>query len=118
MKAAVITKAGGPEVLKAIDWAEPEPKEGEVRIRARFAGINFADIAARIGIYPDAPKIPCVIGYEVSGTVDKLGKGVDPKSLAVGDRVLAMTMFGGYGELVCTPHQVARKIPDGMSDEE
>jgi NADPH:quinone reductase-like Zn-dependent oxidoreductase len=116
MKAAVITRAGAPEVLKVQEWPEPEPRSGEVRIRTRFAGINFADIAARIGIYRDAPKIPFVAGYEVSGTVDRLGPGV--LGLAVGDRVLAMTMFGGYAEKVCTAAGAVRRIPEGMSDEE
>jgi len=118
MKAAVITAPGGPEVLRALDRPDPEPRAGELRVRTRFAGVNFADIAARLGIYPDAPKIPCVVGYEVSGVVDKLGPGVDPKAFAPGDRVLAMTMFGGYAELCCTSADAARRIPDGMSDEE
>jgi NADPH:quinone reductase-like Zn-dependent oxidoreductase len=116
MKAAVITRAGAPEVLEVRDWPEPEPRSGEVRIRTRFAGVNFADIAARIGVYRDAPRIPCVIGYEVSGTVDRLGP--DVQGLAVGDRVLAMTLFGGYAEKVCTPAAAVRRIPEGMSDEE
>jgi NADPH:quinone reductase-like Zn-dependent oxidoreductase len=118
MRAVVITAAGGPEVLKVLDRPDPEPKAGEVRIRVRYAGINFADIAARIGIYPDAPPVPSVVGYEVSGTVDKLGPGVDPASLAVGDRVLAMVLFGGYAELCCPSAIAVRRIPDGMSDEE
>jgi NADPH:quinone reductase-like Zn-dependent oxidoreductase len=118
MKAAVITAPGGPEVLRLLDRPDPEPRAGEIRVRARFAGVNFADIAARLGIYPDAPKIPCVIGYEVSGVVEKLGAGVDPSSFSPGDRVLAMTMFGGYAELCCTSAAAARRIPDGMSDEE
>jgi NADPH:quinone reductase-like Zn-dependent oxidoreductase len=118
MKAVVITRAGSPDVLEVRDWPDPEPRAGEVRLRTRFAGINFADIAARLGIYPDAPKIPCVVGYEVSGTVDKLGPGVDPGKLAPGDRVLAMVLFGGYAELCCTQAVAVRKIPEGMTDEE
>jgi NADPH:quinone reductase-like Zn-dependent oxidoreductase len=116
MKAAVITRAGGPEVLKLLDRADPEPGPGEVRIRVRYAGVNFADVAARLGLYRDAPKIPCVVGYEVSGTVDKLGEGA--QGLTIGDRVLAMTMFGGYAELACMPAAGVRRIPEGMSDEE
>ncbi len=118
MKAAVITAAGGPEVLRLLDRPDPEPRAGEVRIRTRFAGVNFADVAARLGIYPDAPKIPSVVGYELSGTIDALGPGADARSFAVGDRVLAMTLFGGYAELCCVPADAARRIPDGMSDEE
>jgi len=118
MKAAVITSAGGPEVLQLLDRPDPQPRAGEIRIRTRFSGVNFADVAARLGIYPDAPKIPSVVGYEVSGVVDKLGSGVDAKAFAVGERVLAMTMFGGYAELCCVPADAARRIPEGMSDEE
>jgi NADPH:quinone reductase-like Zn-dependent oxidoreductase len=60
--------------------------------------------------------MPCVVGYEVSGTVDKLGEGA--QGLTIGDRVLAMTMFGGYAELACMPAAGVRRIPEGMSDEE
>jgi NADPH:quinone reductase-like Zn-dependent oxidoreductase len=117
VKAVVITKSGGPDVLVYKEWPTPEPKAGEVRIRTRFAGVNFADTTARLGWYPDAPKAPCVIGYEVSGTVDKLGAGVT--GLTVGDRVFAMSIdFGGYGELVCVQAVAARKTPDDMSDEQ
>jgi NADPH:quinone reductase-like Zn-dependent oxidoreductase len=116
MKAAVITRSGAPDVLKVQDWPDPEPDAGQVRVRTRFSGVNFADIAARVGIYPDAPKPPCVIGYEVSGTIDKLGDGVD--NLHIGDRVFGMTMFGGYAELACLPAAAVRRIPEGMSDEE
>jgi NADPH:quinone reductase-like Zn-dependent oxidoreductase len=116
MKAAVITRSGAPEVLRRIDWPDPEPRAGEMRIRTTYAGVNFADLAARIGIYPDAPKPPCVIGYEVSGTVEKLAPDVTGWKL--GERVLAMTLFGGYAELACTPAAGARRIPEGMSDEE
>jgi NADPH:quinone reductase-like Zn-dependent oxidoreductase len=118
MKASVITAGGGPEVLKVLDRPDPAPAAGEVRIRVKFAGVNFADVAARIGIYPDMPPIPCVVGYEVSGTVDDLGPGVDPKAFAKGDRVLAMLLFGGYAELCCAPAVGVRKIPAGMTDEE
>lgn len=69
MKHIVITKAGGPEVLQVQEIDTPQPKSGEVQIAVRAAGINFADILARKGMYPDAPKIPCVVGYEVSGIV-------------------------------------------------
>jgi NADPH:quinone reductase-like Zn-dependent oxidoreductase len=48
----------------------------EVRIRVEASGINFADLLARMGLYPDAPKLPCVVGYEVAGTIDALGEGV------------------------------------------
>jgi NADPH:quinone reductase-like Zn-dependent oxidoreductase len=77
VRAVVITKHGGPEVLKVQERPAPVAGPGEVRIEVAAAGINFADVMARIGVYPDAPKPPCVVGYEVAGTVVELGPGVD-----------------------------------------
>src|SRR5439155_15427462 len=70
MRQVWITKAGPPEVLQVRESPDPDAAAGQVRIRVRAAGINFADLMARVGLYPDAPKIPCVVGYEVSGVVD------------------------------------------------
>ena len=63
MRQVWITKAGPPEVLQVREAPDPSPGEGEVRVRVKAAGINFADLMARVGLYPDAPKLPCVIGY-------------------------------------------------------
>src|ERR1700729_2602937 len=76
MRQVWITRAGPPEVLQVREAPDPEPGAGQVRIRVKAAGINFADLMARVGLYPDAPKIPCVVGYEVSGTIDQLTEGV------------------------------------------
>src|SRR5690606_2834913 len=97
MRAVVMTRHGDPEVLAVQERPEPQPGPGEVRIEVRAAGINFADLMARAGTYPDAPPPPCVVGYEVAGLVESLGEGVD--GLKVGDRVLAGTYFNGYAEL-------------------
>jgi NADPH:quinone reductase-like Zn-dependent oxidoreductase len=88
MRQIWITKAGPPEVLEVREAPDPEAGDGEVRIRVRAAGINFADLMARVGLYPDAPKVPCVVGYEVSGVVDAIGSNV--RSVAVGDRVFPL----------------------------
>ena len=77
MRQVWITRKGGPEVLEVREAQDPTPKEGEVRIRVRAAGVNFADVMARLGFYRDAPPLPCVVGYEVSGTVDAVGPGVN-----------------------------------------
>jgi NADPH:quinone reductase-like Zn-dependent oxidoreductase len=116
MKQIWIPKIGGPEVLELREAPEPEPKQGEVRIRVAASGINFADILARIGLYPDAPKLPTVVGYEVAGTIDSLGSGVS--RFKEGDRVLAMTRFGGYSNVVTVPQAAVSPIPAGLSDEE
>src|SRR5271165_396467 len=94
MRQIWISKAGPPEVLQVREAPDPQAGPGQVRIRVKAAGINFADLMARVGLYPDAPKIPCVVGYEVSGVVDQVGPGVT--GLHVGDRVFGMPRFGGY----------------------
>jgi NADPH:quinone reductase-like Zn-dependent oxidoreductase len=115
MRQVWITKTGGPEVLQVREAPDPEPGPDQVRVRVAASGINFADLMARMGLYPDAPKIPCVVGYEVSGTVDKLGPGVDGP--AVGTRVVAATRFGGYSDVVVVPASQASPIPEGLSFE-
>ena len=77
MRAVVVTGHGGPEVLQVQERPDPAVGPGEVRIIVKAAGINFADTMARVGIYPDAPKPPCVLGYEVAGEVESVGEGVD-----------------------------------------
>ena len=110
MRQVWIPKAGPPEVLEVRTAPDPEPRGGEVRIRVEAAGVNFADIMGRLGIYPDLPKMPVVVGYEVAGRVDAVGEGAD--SQWAGREVLAMTRFGGYSDVVCVPEgQVYRRPP-------
>jgi synaptic vesicle membrane protein VAT-1 len=116
MRAVWITRPGGPEALEVRETADPEPGPGQVRIRVRAAGLNFADVMAAQGLYPDAPKPPCVVGYEVAGVVDTLGEGTE--GLAAGQRVLALTHFGGHADVVCVPAVQVLPIPDAMSFEE
>lgn len=116
MRALVIGGHGGPEVLRVQQWANPEPGPGEALVRVRAAGVSFADVMARAGLYPDAPKPPCVVGYEIAGEVERLGEGVE--GVAVGDRVLGGTRFGGYAELVAAPADALVPLPDGWSFEE
>lgn len=116
MRQAVIPRHGGPEVFELRDGPDPVPGEGEIRIRVRAAGINFADILARIGLYPDAPKPPLVVGYEVAGVVEAVGVGVT--ALHEGDRVVALTRFGGYADCVVVPAPQVYRFPDRLSDAE
>jgi synaptic vesicle membrane protein VAT-1 len=116
MRQAVIPRHGPPEVFEIREVPDPVPAAGEVLIRVRAAGVNFADILARIGLYPDAPKPPVVVGYEVAGVVDAVGNGVTfPHE---GDRVVALTRFGGYSERVVVPASQAFRFPDELSDAE
>jgi NADPH:quinone reductase-like Zn-dependent oxidoreductase len=116
VKALVITEHGPPEVLRIQERPDPEPGPGQVRVRVRAAGINFADLLARVGLYPDAPKPPCVVGYEFGGEVESLGEGVE--GLSVGDRVLGGCRFGGYAELVVAGVGDVVPLPDDWSFEE
>src|SRR3954451_19208248 len=116
MRAVVLTEVGPPEVLKVQERPDPPVGSGEVRIVVRAAGINFADTMARIGMYPDAPKTPCVLGYEVAGEVESVGEGA--AGFEVGDRVIGATRFNGQAELVTVPAQQAMPLPDGVSYEE
>lgn len=116
MKAVWIPKFGKPEVLEVRESEDPAPASEEVRIRVEAAGINFAEIMARQGLYQDAPPPPMVVGYEVSGVIDAVGERVDPAR--VGQRVLAMTRFGGYADTVCVPSEQAYEMPESMTFEE
>src|SRR5450759_4467286 len=116
MRQAVITRHGAADVFEMREGPDPVPGDGEIRIRVRAAGINFADILARIGLYPDAPKPPVVVGYEVAGIVDAVGNGVT--SPQEGDRVMALTRFGGYADSVVVPAAQAYRFPDRLSDAE
>lgn len=116
MKAVVLTGTGGPEVLQVQERPDPAVGPGQIRIAVRAAGINFADTLARVGLYPDAPKTPCVLGYEVAGEVESLGEGVS--DFALGDRVLAGTRFGGQAELVSVDAGQVLPLPDRLSFEQ
>lgn len=112
MRQVWISKAGGPEVLELREAADPEAPEGHVRIRVQYSGVNFADIMARMGLYPDA-RLPMVVGYEVSGLVDQVGAGVS--GISEGDRVISFTRFGGYSDTVVCPAGLVSKLGDNVS---
>lgn len=116
MKAVVLTGTGGYDVLRVEERPEPPVGPGEVRIAVKAAGINFADTMARVGLYPDAPKPPCVLGYEVAGEVESVGEGVSEH--AAGDRVVAGTRFGGQAELVTVSADQVWPLPDRLSFEQ
>lgn len=116
MKQLVIPRFGPPEVLVVRDGPDPLPAPGQVVIRVRAAGLNFADVMARQGLYPDAPPLPCVVGYEVAGEVESAAPEVTaPRP---GDRVIAMTRFGGQAERVAVLATRAVALPAGWSYEE
>src|SRR5712664_2456861 len=116
MRAIVTTRNGDVDVMKVETRPDPVPKPNQVLIRVRAAGLNFADILARQGLYPDAPAKPCVVGYEVSGVVEAVGEGVD--QTLIGKPVIAMTHFGGQAELVVVPFRQIFEKPEQLSFEQ
>jgi synaptic vesicle membrane protein VAT-1 len=116
MKAVVLTRTGGPEMFEVLERPDPAVGAGEVRIAVRAAGLNFADTMARVGLYPAAPKPPCVLGYEIAGEVEALGEGVS--GLTVGQRVMAGTQFGGQAELAVAQARDVMPMPEHLSFEE
>ena len=108
----VLTKAGGPNTLAVIPMDMPEPKVGEIRIEVAFAGINFADLLMRLGLYQPRPKYPFTPGYEMSGTVDAVGEGVT--DFTVGQRVVAGLPNGGQASHVIVPSHRALALPDDV----
>lgn len=116
MRQIVNTANGSYEVLEIIETADLTPKNDELLIEVKAAGLNFADILARKGQYPDGPDKPCVMGYEVSGVVHSVGEEIDDSW--VGCEVIAMCRFGGQAEQVCVKEQQIYKKPEKLSFEE
>ena len=116
MRQAVITRHGPPDVFEIREGPDPMPAAGELRIRVRAVGINFADILSRLGLYPDAPKPPMVVGYEVAGQIDAIGS--DVTGFSEGERIVALTRFGGYSDVVAAPAVQCFHFPDRLSDAE
>jgi NADPH:quinone reductase-like Zn-dependent oxidoreductase len=116
VQAVVITKHGGPGVLQVQERPDAPLAPGAVRIDVAAAGVNFADVMARMGMYADAPKPPCVIGYEVAGTILEVGDGV--QGLMPGQRVMAGTKFGGYASQVVVPATDVVALPDELTFEQ
>ena len=106
-----ITGQGGPERLQVREVPVCRPRAGEVRIAAAAVGVNFADVMMRLGLYPDAPKLPAVPGYEVAGVVEAVGP--DVAGDLVGQPVVAICNFGGYSEAVCCDHRLVWPLPAG-----
>ena len=113
MKRIVYTKRGGLEAIEIIDEKSPEPGNNEVMIEVHRAGINFADLMMRQGLYGAAPDFPFTPGYEVSGVIRAIGPDVERHN--VGDRVVALTGFGGYAEQVVVSEERAWSLPDNVS---
>lgn len=122
MRAVVVRRYGPPEVLESQQVPDPQPKAGEVLIRVRSIGVNFADLMQRMGLYPETPKPPFVPGLEIAGVVEKISEGAarqnEGERVAVGDAVCAMTPFNAYAEWVVVGAKDVFKLPQGMKFED
>lgn len=116
MRAVIIPRFGGPDVLRVVELPSPPLGRAGVRIRVSASGINFADVQMRLGLYPEAPKLPFVPGFEVAGTVTEVGAEVT--SVKPGDRVLGFTRFGGYATEIVVSAAFVRRTPPWLSDVE
>jgi NADPH:quinone reductase-like Zn-dependent oxidoreductase len=110
MKAVFLVKNGkSSSAFEIRDFTISDPEPNEVQIKVQAFGLNFADIMARMGLYPDAPKKPGILGYDVVGNISKIGKDV-PEGLEIGARVIALTRFGGYAQVVNTDYRAIAPI--------
>jgi NADPH2:quinone reductase len=116
MKRIVVDQFGGPEVLRVVEEDDPRPGVGEVRVRVLAAGVSFTDAQVRAGTYLGGPKPPFTPGYELVGVVEELGPGCS--RLREGDRVGALTVWGGYAERVCLPEANAVEVPEDLDPAE
>jgi NADPH:quinone reductase len=113
-RAVMVTKKGGPEVLQVVELPVEHPAAGQVLVRVRAAGVGSTDLLMIAGNYLYAPNIPMVPGYEIAGVVEEIGAGVT--GLKVGQRVAALTVYGGFAELLLRNADEFIPIPDGVSD--
>jgi NADPH:quinone reductase-like Zn-dependent oxidoreductase len=123
MRAMVVRRYGPPEVFESQEVPDPQPKPGEVLIRVKAIGVNFADLLQRMGVYPGTPKPPFIPGFEIAGVVEKVAEGgkreAEPgEPLRPGDAVAALSKFNAYAGWVAVPASMAYRLPTGMSFEE
>ena len=113
MKAILIERYGDPEVLVEREFPSPQPGPDEIKLHVMASGVNFADILQRLNLYGRTPRVPYVPGFEVAGEVVSVGTGV--KGVKPGQRLAALTRFGGYAEEVCIPERATRPIPPSLT---
>ncbi len=114
MRAIVIDRPGGPEVLSWREVPTPEPGRGEVRVRVRATAVNRADLLQRMGLYPAPPDAPQQIpGLEFAGEIDAVGAGVS--AWKPGDRVFGLVGGGAYAEALVTHGDTLARMPDALS---
>ncbi|HEX9184378.1 MAG TPA: medium chain dehydrogenase/reductase family protein [Burkholderiales bacterium] len=112
----VVTRYGGPDVMRVVEEERPEPKAGEVRVKVLAAGVSLPDIMAREGMHPETPRVPYTPGWDLVGEVDRLGDGVS--GIEPSQIVAAMPIHGAYAEFVCLPQRELVPVPPGLDPAE
>lgn len=113
MKAVFLIKHGEPSTsFEVREVPKPTPSKGQALIKVEAFGLNFADVMARRGLYKEAPPMPCILGYDIAGIVEWAEEG--NSDVRVGDRVMAMSRFGGYAEYAVTEALAMAKIPSSL----
>jgi len=115
-RAVMLRKKGGPEALQIVELPVERPGPGQLRVRVRAAGVGSTDLIILAGKYRYAPKIPLVPGYEIAGVVEAIGAGVT--NFEVGQHVAALTVYGGFAEILVREAEHFLLIPEGVSDPE
>jgi NADPH2:quinone reductase len=111
MKAFFLVKNGHPdESFELRHTSRPPLMKGDVRIKVSAFGLNYSDVLARQGLYRECPPLPCIIGYDVEGTIDEVAP--DVAEFRPGERVFALSRFGGYAQYVCTQHVAVNHLPE------
>ncbi len=111
-KRIIVTRYGGPDALQVAETECPEARPGEVRVRVLAAGVSLPDVMAREGVHPETPPVPFTPGWDLVGTVDRLGEGAH--GFAPGEVVAAMPISGAYAEFVCLPQHELVPVPPGL----
>src|SRR5512138_144527 len=112
----IVPRYGGPEVMTIVEEAIPEPGPREIRVRIIAAGVGYPDVLIREGTYPGGPRPPFTPGYELIGTVDKLGAGAS--GFELGQRVGAITVYGSHADYLCVPDWWLVPVPNGLDPAE
>ena len=111
-KRVVVTHYGGPEVITTIEEDIPFPKAGEVRVKVLAAGVSLPDLLAREGVHPETPRVPYTPGWDLVGTVDRLGERTT--GFELNQTIAAMPIHGCYAQYVCLPHRKLIPVPVGL----
>src|SRR5215813_2017476 len=112
----VVTHYGGPDALRVVEEERPEPKKDEVRVKVLAAGVSLPDVMMREGIHPETPAVPFTPGWDLVGTVDRLGDGV--AGIEPGQLVAALPISGAYADFICLPQRELVPVPSGLDPAE